>query len=80
MNRDRIEGNWKQFKGKITEWWGILTGNRTNVLAGKREQRAGSIQETYGVSKDELEKQFSDWQKRAKEKSMSMNGPRTSAH
>ena len=25
MNWDQIEGNWKQFKGKIKEKWGDLT-------------------------------------------------------
>ena len=25
MNWDRIEGNWKQFKGKVKEQWGKLT-------------------------------------------------------
>jgi uncharacterized protein YjbJ (UPF0337 family) len=80
LNRDRIEGNWKQFKGKLKERWGKLTDDPLNVIAGKREQRAGTIQEAYGVSKDKLDKQFSDWQKSAKEKSMSTNDLRTRAH
>jgi len=33
------------------------------VIAGRRDQLAGKIQEAYGVSKDEAEKQISDWQK-----------------
>ena len=72
-----MEGYWKQFKGRFTEQWGKLTDDQLKVVAGKREQRAGSIQEAYGVSKDELEKQFNDWQKRATEKSMLMNDLRT---
>jgi hypothetical protein len=37
------------------------------VIAGKRDNLAGKIQETYGISKDETEKQLTEWQKRQKE-------------
>lgn len=66
MNRDRIEGNWKQFKGNVKEKWGKLTGNPFDVNEGKRDRLAGKIQEAYGVTKDEVEKQFSEWQKHLK--------------
>ncbi len=64
MNWDRIEGNWNQFKGSVKEQWGKLTDDQIEVIAGKRDQLAGTIQSTYGVSKDETEKQLSDWQER----------------
>ncbi len=64
MNWDRIEGNWKQLKGKVKEQWGKLTDDHLDVIAGKRDQLAGSIQESYGVGKDEAEKQIQDWETR----------------
>jgi uncharacterized protein YjbJ (UPF0337 family) len=67
MNWDRIEGNWKQFKGNAKQQWGKLTDDQLDVIAGKRDNLAGKIQETYGISKDETEKQLTDWQKRMKE-------------
>ena len=67
MNWDRIEGNWKQFKGQVKVQWGKLTDDQLDVIAGKRDKLAGKIQEAYGCSKDETEKQLSDWQKRMKE-------------
>jgi len=67
MNWDRIEGNWKQFKGNIKERWGKLTDDQLDVIAGKREQLSGKIQEVYGITKDETEKQISDWQARLKD-------------
>jgi len=67
MNWDRIEGNWKQFKGKVKVQWGKLTDDQLDVIAGKRDKLAGKIQETYGCSKDETEKQLTAWQKRMKE-------------
>ena len=68
MNWDRIEGNWKQFKGNVKEQWGKLTDDQLDVIGGKRDNLAGKIQETYGITKDEAEQQLSDWQKRMKER------------
>ena len=61
MNEDRIQGNWKQFKGKVQEQWGKLTDDDLDVIAGKRDQLLGKIQERHGITKDEAEKQLSDW-------------------
>ena len=58
MNWDRIEGNWKQFSGKVRQQWGKLTDDDLDVIDGRREELAGRIQEVYGVSKDEAEKQI----------------------
>ena len=65
MNWDRIEGNWKQLKGKAQVQWGKLTDDDFDVIAGKREQLAGKIQERYGVAKDVADKQVSDWERSA---------------
>lgn len=61
MNWDRIEGNWKQFKGKVKEQWGDLTDDDLDKIEGKRDQLVGSIQERYGCAKDEAEKQVDKW-------------------
>ena len=57
MNWDRIEGNWKQLKGKAKVQWGKLTDDQLDVVAGKRDQLVGRVQEQYGIGKDEAEKQ-----------------------
>jgi uncharacterized protein YjbJ (UPF0337 family) len=67
MNWDYIEGNWKQFKGNVKQQWTKLTDDQLDAIAGKRATLAGKIQETYGVSKDEAEKQLAEFQKRVKE-------------
>jgi len=64
MNWDSIEGNWRQFKGKVKENWGKLTDDEIDKIAGRREQLAGKIQEAYGINHDEAEKQVKDWQSR----------------
>ncbi|MFZ3323815.1 MAG: CsbD family protein [Usitatibacter sp.] len=62
MNWDRIEGNWKQLKGNVREQWAKLTDHQLDAIAGKRDQLVGKIQETYGITKEETEKQVSAWQ------------------
>lgn len=64
MNKDTIEGNWKQLKGKVKEQWGKLTDDDFDVIAGKRDQLVGRIQERHGISRDEAEKQVKDWEGR----------------
>jgi uncharacterized protein YjbJ (UPF0337 family) len=69
MNWDRIQGNWKQFKGNLQQQWGLLTDDQLDVVAGRRDLLQGRIQELYGISKKETEKQLSDWEKRIRESS-----------
>ena len=61
MNQDRVEGNWKQLKGKVKEKWGKLTDNDLTEIEGNQEQLAGRIQERYGLAKDEAEKQVKEF-------------------
>jgi uncharacterized protein YjbJ (UPF0337 family) len=63
MNWDRIEGNWKQFKGKVREKWGDLTDDDLDRIAGKRTELIGRVQERYGLAKDEAEREIDNWAK-----------------
>lgn len=56
MNWDRIEGNWKQLTGRVQARWGKLTNDDLDVIAGRRDELGGKIQERYGIAKDEAEK------------------------
>ncbi len=62
MNWDRIEGNWKKITGKVKEQWGKLSDDEIEVIAGKRDQLAGKIQQRYGVAKEAAEKEVTLWQ------------------
>ena len=61
MNSDIVEGNWKQLKGKVREKWGKFTDSDFEQIAGKRDQLIGRIQERYGITKDEAQKQADEW-------------------
>ena len=64
MNWDRIQGNWREFKGKAKQQWGKLTDDDLDIVDGKREELAGKIQNRYGIAKDEAERQIDEWQNR----------------
>ena len=61
MNWDRVEGNWKEFKGKVQLQWGKLTNDDLDVIKGKRTELAGRLQQRYGVAKDEAERDIDTW-------------------
>jgi uncharacterized protein YjbJ (UPF0337 family) len=61
MDWNRVEGNWKQFKGKVKEQWGKLTDDDLDTIAGKRDQLEGKIQERYGIEKDRVRRDVDDW-------------------
>jgi uncharacterized protein YjbJ (UPF0337 family) len=65
MDWDRVEGNWKQFKGKIQEQWGKLSDDDLDVIKGNRQQLEGKIQERYGKAKDAVRKDIDTWLDRA---------------
>ena len=66
MNWDQIKGNWTQFKGKAQQQWGKLTNDDLDVVEGKREELVGRIQERYGITKEEAEKQVNDFSSKCK--------------
>jgi uncharacterized protein YjbJ (UPF0337 family) len=61
MNTDILEGKWKQIRGEIRETWGELTDDELDQIAGKRDKLAGILQEKYGWSRDEAERQIDDF-------------------
>jgi uncharacterized protein YjbJ (UPF0337 family) len=63
MNWDRVEGNWKTFKGQVQQKWGKLTDDDLDVIEGKRTELAGRLQQRYGYAKDEAEKNIDSWLK-----------------
>jgi uncharacterized protein YjbJ (UPF0337 family) len=63
MNWDRIEGNWKTFKGQVRQKWGKLTDDDLDVIEGKRTELSGRLQERYGYAQDEAEKNIDTWLK-----------------
>ena len=63
MDWDRIEGNWKSFKGKAKQQWGRLTDDDLNLIEGRRDELEGRIQSQYGYEKDRARTEVDSWLK-----------------
>jgi uncharacterized protein YjbJ (UPF0337 family) len=61
MNSDQLQGKWKQLKGSVKEKWGELTDNDLDVINGQQTQLVGLIQQRYGITMEEAQKQVRDW-------------------
>jgi uncharacterized protein YjbJ (UPF0337 family) len=63
MNWDQIEGKWKQLKGSAKQQWAKLTDDDLTYVSGKKDELVGKIQERYGITRDEAQKQADLWSK-----------------
>ena len=60
MNEDILKGQWKQLRGQIKEWWGVLTDDDLDKINGRRDQLIGKLQEKYGFTKDQATRELDD--------------------
>lgn len=65
MNSDIFEGKWKQFVGAAKQRWGKLTDDDWTYIAGKRDQLVGKIQERYGITRDEAQREADEFARQA---------------
>ena len=61
MNWERVEGNWKDFQGKMLQQWSKLTNDDLNQVKGRRDMLLGKLQERYGIAREAAERQIDDW-------------------
>ena len=61
MNRDILEGQWTQLKGRARQQWGKLTDDDLDQIKGSTEQLIGKVQERYGIARDEAQRQVDRW-------------------
>jgi uncharacterized protein YjbJ (UPF0337 family) len=57
MKSDILEGKWKQLKGEVKIWWGRLTDDDLDQIAGSKDKLIGKLQERYGYARDQAEKE-----------------------
>ena len=58
MTSDILEGKWKQMRGQMRQWWGNLTDDDFDVIAGSRDKLVGKLQERYGYAKAKAESEI----------------------
>jgi uncharacterized protein YjbJ (UPF0337 family) len=61
MDWNRVEGNWKEVKGKVKEKWAKLTDDDLTAINGQRDQLEGRLQKRYGYAKDQARKDVDTW-------------------
>lgn len=61
MNSDQFEGKWKQLKGQVKQRWGKLTDDDITALSGKKDELVGKIQERYGITREQAEREADEW-------------------
>jgi len=66
MNKDILEGKWKQMRGNAKTWWGKLTDDDLDRAAGKYDVLAGLLQEKYGYTRqsadEEIDKRLKEFE------------------
>ena len=61
MNTDTMQGKWKQMKGAVKQRWGKLTDDDLTMLSGKKDELVGKLQERYGYTREQAERDADDW-------------------
>lgn len=63
MNWDRLEGEWKQRRGKAVHHWGKMMNDELAAIAGKYEELVGRLQSRYGIAREEAQHQVGEFKK-----------------
>jgi uncharacterized protein YjbJ (UPF0337 family) len=61
MNSDTLKGQWMQIKGKMRQQWGKLTDDDISQIQGNAEQLIGKLQERYGYSREQAQREIDSW-------------------
>jgi uncharacterized protein YjbJ (UPF0337 family) len=70
MNTDTFEGQWRQMRGELRSWWGRLSDNDFEKIAGKKDRLIGMLQEKYSYTREaaqqEVDRRFREYEDRAR--------------
>jgi uncharacterized protein YjbJ (UPF0337 family) len=69
MEWTTIEARWPEYRVAAKLQWGKLSEEQIARTRGNREYLAKRVQEAYGMSSDDAERQINDWQARQVERS-----------
>lgn len=57
MNKDILQGKWKQLKGEVKQRWADLTDDDITRIEGESDKLLGVLQEKYGYSREQAEEE-----------------------
>lgn len=58
MNKNILEGNWKQMRGQAKIWWGKLTDDDLEKVNGNMDKLLGVLQEKYGYTQEQAREEY----------------------
>lgn len=61
MNWDQIEGKWNEIKGDVRQKWAKMTDSDFDKIGGKKDELSGWLQKNYGYTKEQVDKEISDF-------------------
>jgi uncharacterized protein YjbJ (UPF0337 family) len=61
MNRDILQGQWKELRGKLQKAWGDLTDDDLDRIDGRRTELEGTLQKKYGYTKERAAREVDDF-------------------
>jgi uncharacterized protein YjbJ (UPF0337 family) len=78
MNKDVLQGRWKEIRGRARGWWAELTDDDLNRVAGKWDVLVGLLQQKYGYTREkaieDIDRRITDFEAGLKEHAMPMSG------
>ena len=80
MNSDQFEGMWKQLKGSAKQRWGKLTDDDLTAIGGKKDVLLGRLQQHYGYTREQAEKEADEWARASRSDAAAMNEKSSAAH
>jgi uncharacterized protein YjbJ (UPF0337 family) len=60
INKDVVQGKWREIKGEIMKSWGELTSDEVEKFKGNVTGLAGELQKKYGIKKEDAEIKLND--------------------
>ena len=61
MNWNRVEGEWKQLRGKVLYRWGSITNDQFASMTGRYEEIVGKLQARYGDGQDDANRELKEF-------------------
>jgi uncharacterized protein YjbJ (UPF0337 family) len=71
MNINDVKGKLKELKGDFKKKWGELTDDDWKVIGGNKDKLKGILQQKYGRSKEEAQREVDDFSKEDRERKVS---------
>ena len=61
MDWQDLSAEWREHEGPVREHWAALTDDEFDAIDGDRDRLLGMLEDRYGVSRDEAERDLDDF-------------------